>query len=136
MPDVNRRTFLASAGAGAAALAVGQGARAAGPNDQIRVAVIGFNGRGKSHIDAFTGHKRTAVATLCDVDTRLFDGAATGIEKKTGKRPECVQDLRRVFDDKNIDVVSIATTNHWHAPGDGLGLPGGEGRLRREAGQP
>jgi predicted dehydrogenase len=115
MPSVNRRTFLASAGSGAAALALGSGARAAGPNDQLRIAVIGFHGRGESHIDAFTKNKQTAVATLCDIDSRLFDGAAGGVEKKTGKRPECVQDLRRVLDDKNIDAVSIATTNHWHA---------------------
>jgi len=115
MSDVNRRTFLAGAGSGAAALALGSGARAAGPNDRLRVAVIGFHGRGQSHIDAFTADRRTTVATLCDVDTRLFDKASSSVEAKGGARPECVQDLRRVFDDKAIDVVSIATTNHWHA---------------------
>jgi predicted dehydrogenase len=115
MSDVNRRTFLASAGAGAAALAMPSTARALGPNDQIRVAVIGFHGRGESHIDAFSKNKHTTIATLCDVDSRLFDHAAKQVEDRTKTRPECVQDLRRVFDDKNIDVVSIATPNHWHS---------------------
>ncbi len=115
MSGVNRRTFLASAGSGAAALALSSTARALGPNDQIRIAVIGFNGRGKSHIDAWTKDKRTTVATLCDVDSRLFNSAAAEVEKKEGKKPECVQDLRRVFDDKDIDAVSIATPNHWHS---------------------
>ena len=115
MSGVNRRTFLASAGSGAAALAMASTSRALGPNDQIRMAVIGFRGRGQSHIGAFTKDKRTTVATLCDIDSRLFDKAAAGVEKKTGKKPECVQDLRRVFDDKDIDAVSIATPNHWHS---------------------
>ncbi len=115
MSSVNRRTFLASAGSGAAALALGATARALGPNDTIRVAVIGFHGRGGSHIGAFTSNKHTAVTTLCDIDTRLFEKNAKAIEDKTKKRPECVQDLRRVLEDKSIDVVTIATTNHWHA---------------------
>ncbi len=116
MSGINRRTFLASAGAGAAALAVhSRSTRAAGSNDRINIAVIGFHGRGQSHIGAFTENKKTAVVTLCDVDSRLFHRSAKRIEEKTGKAPQFVQDLRRVFDDKSIDAVSIATPNHWHA---------------------
>lgn len=115
MSGVNRRTFLASAGAGAAALALGKGTKAAGPNDVIRVAVLGIHGRGQSHISAFSNHKATTVAALCDVDSRLFDRSTRELEKRTGKAPQCVGDLRRIMDDKSIDVVSIATPNHWHA---------------------
>ena len=56
--------------------------------------------------------------------------------KRGASEPKLVTDLRRIFDDKDIDAVSIATPNHWHALADDLGLPGGQGRLRREAGQP
>ncbi|HWE39487.1 MAG TPA: Gfo/Idh/MocA family oxidoreductase [Isosphaeraceae bacterium] len=115
MSGVNRRTFLAGAGAGAAALAVGRGTRAAGPNDRIRVAVVGIRGRGGSHIDGFSNHKDTEVAALCDVDARLFGERVKKVESKTGKAPRIVGDLRRVMDDKEIDVVSIATPDHWHA---------------------
>jgi predicted dehydrogenase len=115
MSGVNRRTFLASAGAGAAALAVGRGARAAGPNDRIRVAVLGIRGRGESHIHGFSNHKDTEIAALCDVDSRLFGERVKALESKTGKAPRIVGDLRRVMDDKDIDVVSIATPDHWHA---------------------
>ena len=115
MSDVNRRTFLASAGAGAAALAIGRGARAAGPNDRLNVAVIGIRGRGKSHIEAFSEHKDTAVVALCDIDTRVFSGPMKKVEENGGKPPEMVSDLRRLLDDKKIDIISIATPNHWHA---------------------
>ena len=115
MSNVDRRTFLAGAGAGAAALALGNGARAAGPNDRLRVAVVGVRGRGQSHIDAFSGHKATTVAALCDVDSRVLDRSAKAVEAETGKAPERVGDLRRLMDDKSIDIISIATPNHWHA---------------------
>ncbi len=115
MTGVNRRTFLASAGSGAAALALGSGVRAAGPNDQIRVAVIGIRSRGQSHIDAYAKTKDTQVVALCDVDSRLFDASSKKIEDRAGKAPELVTDLRRIMDNKDIDVVTIATPNHWHA---------------------
>jgi predicted dehydrogenase len=115
MPDVNRRTFLASAGAGAAALAVGKGARAAGANDQLRVATVGIRGRGRSHISAFCGNKDTTIVALCDVDSREFAKPAKFVEDKTGKAPQQVTDLRRLMDDKSIDIITIATPNHWHA---------------------
>src|SRR5688500_9315313 len=115
MSGVNRRTFLASAGAGAASLALGRGARAAGPNDVIRVGVIGIRGRGRDHVEAFRDRTDTVVAALCDVDSRLFASAAKSVEDKTGQAPRLVGDLRRLLDDKAIDVVSIATPNHWHA---------------------
>ncbi len=117
MSDVNRRTFLASAGAGAAALALHKPATASifKQNDKLRVAVIGIHGRGGSHYNSFSKHKDTTVVTLCDVDSRQFAGPAKKVEEMTGKTPSLVADLRRVLDDKSIDVISIATPNHWHA---------------------
>jgi len=115
MKDVNRRTFLASAGAGAAAVALGKGARAAGANQQLRVAVVGIRGRGRSHISHFSKREDTAVVALCDVDSRLFPERAKEVEERTGKAPQLVGDLRRLLDDKSIDVITIAAPNHWHA---------------------
>lgn len=37
------------------------------------------------------------------------------VERATGVKPVMQQDLRRVFDDKSIDAITIATPNHWHA---------------------
>jgi predicted dehydrogenase len=97
-------------------LAIGQATRAAGPNDRINVAVLGIRGRGSAHIDAFSKHPQTRVAALCDVDSNQFaDRIKVVQERSDGKSPALVADLRRVMDDRTIDVVSIATPNHWHA---------------------
>jgi len=104
----SRRNFLKSAAAAGFATFVIGGTKASRPvlgaNDRIRVAVCGVNGRGQSHIGGFSELEGVEIAMLVDPDTRLF-------------RPEykCVKDARHAFDDPNIDVVSIATPNHWHS---------------------
>ena len=115
MSEVNRRVFLAAAGSGVASLAAAGTTRAAGPNDRINIAVIGINGRGQSHINAFANHKDTRVVALCDVDTRLFDRSVKKVEKASGTAPKTETDLRKLFEDKSIDAVTIATPDHWHA---------------------
>jgi predicted dehydrogenase len=55
------------------------------------------------------------VATLCDPDNNILQKRAKEFEEKTGKKVKTENDLRKVFDDKTIDAVSIATPNHWHA---------------------
>jgi predicted dehydrogenase len=92
-----------------------QEGRKRGPNDRIRVACIGFNGQGKGHIKTYAEMGGAEIVYLCDVDSNLFPGAVKMVEEKGKKAPKCVQDLREVFDDKSVDVVSIATPNHWHA---------------------
>lgn len=86
-----------------------------GANDRLRVAVIGVNGRGQDHIQGFMKQPNVEIATLCDVDKVVSAERASEFEKKYGKKVATQQDLRKVFDDKNIDAVSVATPNHWHA---------------------
>jgi predicted dehydrogenase len=86
-----------------------------GANDRLRVAVIGVNGRGKDHISGFMNLPNVEVATLCDVDNVVLKDRAAEFETKYNKNVSTEQDLRKVYEDKNIDAVSIATPNHWHA---------------------
>ena len=86
-----------------------------GANDRIRAAVLGVNGQGKSHIEALMKTGNVEVTTLCDPDAEVSARRAAEFETKYGKKIKTVQDLRRVYDDKDIDVVTIATPNHWHA---------------------
>lgn len=86
-----------------------------GANDRMRVAVIGINGRGKDHIQGFMKQDNIEVATLCDVDNVVLQAGAKAFEAKYSKKVNTEGDLRKVYDDKTIDAVSIATPNHWHA---------------------
>jgi predicted dehydrogenase len=86
-------------------------------NDRLRVAVLGVNGRGNSHIGGFSGRENVncEVAAIVDPDDAVGQRAAEGIYRKTGTRPEVYRDMRQAFDDKSLDIVSIATPNHWHS---------------------
>jgi predicted dehydrogenase len=77
--------------------------------------VLGVHSRGKDHIEAFQKQPGVEVAVLCDPDRDLADERALEFFDKSGKTVRVEQDLRRVFDNKEIDVVSIATPDHWHA---------------------
>jgi len=96
------------------------------PNERINIAVIGIsgqrknvrgmiNGRGMVHINTYAGIPNVAVTTICDVDERLFPNVVATVEKLFGSKPKTEVDFRRLLDDKDIDVVSIATPDHWHA---------------------
>ncbi len=101
-----RRTFLIGAGAAVAK---------AGPADRIRVAVLGVNGRGKDHIGGYQGLRDAEVALLCDPDSKVLAERAGQFEKQYGRKVLTATDLRKVFERKDIDAVSIATPNHWHS---------------------
>lgn len=122
MSKQSRRQFLgtsiALAGAATMPFASWRPAKAAaGPNDRLRVAVLGLNGRGGSHVGGFSGRddSNSEVAAVVDPDEQVGQRAAEGIYKKTGARPEVYRDLREAFDNPNIDIASIATPNHWHS---------------------
>jgi predicted dehydrogenase len=120
MEHLNRRAFIkkstaASAGAMASPYLFSQAREKKGPNDQIRMAVIGIRSRGKDHYRALSKIPGVTIATLCDIDQRLFPEAVAEVEKLTGQKPRTETEFRKVLEDKDIDAVSIATPNHWHA---------------------
>ncbi len=88
------------------------------PNERLNVAVVGVRGRGGSHIGAFAGKKDSHITYICDADREVGKKRAAEVGKRQGgKAPKFVEDIREVLDDKTVDVVSIATPNHWHALG-------------------
>jgi predicted dehydrogenase len=107
--------MAAGVGAGFAIGGTRSTGRVLGANDTVRIAVAGLNGRGSAHVDEFSKMAGVAVTTLVDPDTRTFEKRIRQVESHGGRTPSAVQDIRRALDDKNIDVVSIATPNHWHA---------------------
>ncbi len=116
----NRRKFLkhATAGSIAASLVISgtkASGRVLGANDRVHIAVAGINGRGQAHIRAYGEMKDVEIAYLVDPDSRLFASRSAAVAELAGNTPQCVQDFRRVLDDKRLDAVSIVTPNHWHA---------------------
>ncbi|MCA9117837.1 MAG: Gfo/Idh/MocA family oxidoreductase, partial [Planctomycetaceae bacterium] len=126
MSNRSRRQFLedsllaAASAAVASSVAAGPGPlyaedKVKGPNERLRVAVLGVRGRGGSHLGGFRRGESEVVA-IVDPDEAI--GQTRGVEsveKSTGRKPAFYRDLRRVMDDPEIDVISIATPNHWHA---------------------
>ncbi len=114
----NRRSFLkqsAAASTGVFYIAKTSWAQKS-PGDTINMAVIGFGGRGGSHISGYKKLKNEGVrvAALCDVDSNVLGKAVAAFDKEKQKVTGYT-DMRKLFDDKSIDAVSIATPNHWHA---------------------
>jgi len=120
MKPLDRRNFLKNTGSVAATVAAGPivkttWGRNASPNGTVRMAVIGIRGRGQTHCAEWSKIANVEVATLCDIDEREFPAALKRMEKLSAKKPKTEVDLRRVLDDKDIDAVSIAAPDHWHA---------------------
>ena len=87
-----------------------------GANDTLRVAVVGVRGRGMSHVAGFNGVNGCQIVTVCDCDESVIGPAMKAVTAKTGQ-PSYEKDMRKVLEDKSIDIVSFATPNHWHALG-------------------
>ena len=116
MKHITRRHFMKGSIAAGAALAFPSStySRVRGANNDIRVAVAGINGRGGSHIKAFHNMEGVRVVALCDVDRKVLERRANDFRKRN-ETVDTYVDVRKLLDDKNIDVVSVATTNHWHS---------------------
>lgn len=70
------------------------------------------------HINSWCGMKSShnvIVKTICDADELLFPSRSKMVFDQTGIKPKEEWDMRKVFDDKEIDAVSIVIPNHWHA---------------------
>ena len=117
--DVSRRTFVKSTAGAAAVAAIAAPTiipkRAFGANDKVQVAVLGMHGRGESHVDGYEKLDTAEVVTMCDPDLSVLRQRSKQFGDKYDKKYKLEQDLRKVFEDKDIDAVSIATCNHWHA---------------------
>jgi predicted dehydrogenase len=116
MNEITRRAFLkrSALGAGLLSLSARSWAQVAGANEDIRVAVVGFNGRGGDHINAWENIKGVRLAALCDVDSKVLDHRVSQAKDK-GHAVEAYTDIRKLLANKDIDAISIATPNHWHA---------------------
>jgi len=113
MKTFTRRSFLKSTVISAVALSLDarRWSRAQGANSDIRVAQIGFRGQGSSHISDLRKIKGVRLVALCDVDRHVLDKKA----EELGGGIQKYSDIRKLLENKEVDAVSIAVPNHWHA---------------------
>ena len=131
-----RRDFIKKSIAASAGFALaGKGfsaksyASIVGANERVNVAIIGIRGRGSAHISGFAALKESKnvfIKTLCDTDEQTFADKVALVRKATGDTPLTEWDMLKVFQDKDIDAVSFATPNHWHALGTIWALQAGK----------
>ncbi|GIW81229.1 MAG: NADH-dependent dehydrogenase [Gemmatales bacterium] len=120
MSRQNRRQFLQES-AGSLALAATVSAAPAQNKEKLTVAVIGCGGMGTGHLTRLVRNKQVQVAYICDPDENRLGKAS-----KIAPQAKPVGDMRRIFDDKVVDAVWIATPDHWHAPATILACQAGK----------
>ncbi len=109
-------TGVALAGLPATPAAAEPQPRAArGANDKVRMAVIGVNGQGRMHVEELKKVADIDLVAICDCDPGAYVRLCEQRFKNELRPPEYVQDVRRLLDRRDIDAVTIATPNHWHA---------------------
>jgi predicted dehydrogenase len=124
---VTRREFAV----GAASLAIASSAKSysqiMGANERLNFAVIGLNGRAYAHLSSLQANRAAArISHVCDVETNILARFAAAAQQQMGEAPKTAQDFRRVLEIKDIDAITIATPDHWHAPMAILGLQAGK----------
>lgn len=124
MPHLSRRRFLedsilataaAAAAASPAAPLFAAESVSASSNGKLTAAIIGCGIRGKVHAAETAKMVDCDIAYVCDPDTARMNDVSAIVTKTGRPAPQQVQDLRKVLDDKSVDVVFVSTCNHWHA---------------------
>ncbi len=115
---MTRREFAAGAGA---ALAVTSSAKSysqiMGSNDRLNFAVIGLNSRAYAHLASLKANKSKArISHVCDVESNILAKFAAATQRDMGEAPATERDFRKILALKEVDAITIATPDHWHAP--------------------
>ena len=116
---MNRRTFLRTSGLGCAAIALTKFPTFAAElaDQKKRVGLIGSGWYGKVDLLRLIQVAPVEVVSLCDVDKKMLAEAADIVAERqlSKKKPRTYGDYREMLKEKDLDVVLIATPDHWHA---------------------
>ena len=115
--QINRREFLRKGALGALGFTIlpSMLTRAAA-SDRLRIAHIGLGGMGNNHMQWFSELPDVDIVALCDLDQDHLNGTLKKLkELKTDSQAKGYEDFRHVLDRKDIDAISVATPDHWHA---------------------
>ena len=118
---MTRREFLDTAALGTAGLAIASTAKSygqiMGANNRLNFAVIGLNGRAYAHLSSLKANKANArISHVCDVESNILKKFAESTTQEMGEAPATDKDFRNILALKEVDAITIATPDHWHAP--------------------
>jgi predicted dehydrogenase len=122
MEKASRRNFIKATSLAGFGLGFGLSAksyaRIYGANERMTMATAGLNGRGRAHISMAKnlGNSKLEVIGLVDPDSRVFATAIKDYPTVITNSTKTYEDFRRVLDLKDLDILTIATPDHWHAP--------------------
>lgn len=112
---LTRRHFFHTSALGLSSTAALVAARSA-VNDQLAIALIGFNSMGFFHLNQVAANPGARIVALCDVDDSVLARGEKRVKETEGHTPRTTRDFRTIIDDPSIDAVVIATPHHWHCP--------------------
>jgi predicted dehydrogenase len=114
---IDRRKFISNTALGILGIPLmSHTFRNVAPSDKVRVAHIGLGGQGNAHLDWFNALSDVEVVALCDIDkVRLGMTQKRLLSITQNARVETYTDFRKILDRKDIDVITCATPDHWHA---------------------
>jgi predicted dehydrogenase len=115
---ITRRTFIDSLAAGLVVTSTARSySRILGANDRLNFAVIGLNGRAYAHLSALKANQAKArIACVCDVESNILAKFSAAAARQMGETPVAEKDFRNILAKRDIDAITIATPDHWHAP--------------------
>jgi predicted dehydrogenase len=119
--DNTRRNFIKKTALGTAAITtlspnIMIGKNILGANDRIHCAIAGIRSRGKAHAAAINLHDNAKILFNCDVDDTIIEEHNKWCNENIGYVPKVEKDYRKLLENKDIDVIFIATPEHWHTP--------------------
>jgi predicted dehydrogenase len=127
---MNRRRFISKTAAATAGVALAFPARGraqTSANDTVNVAIIGLRGdnkghptwtargSGQDHYEHLSGIANARISHVVDIDERHFKDSLSFVQQKYDGSPKTETDFRRVLDDRDVDAITIAVPDHWHA---------------------
>lgn len=93
----------------------GQAGRPA-PSNRITMGIIGAGNMGMGNMGTFLGLNDVQVVAVCDVDASHREQARQRVNRHYGNEDcKAYHDFRELLERKDIDAVSIAVPDHWHA---------------------
>ena len=86
-----------------------------GANDRVQLGIVGLGGRGNDHMRDYNSLDDCRITAVCDVNQAARERAVATVSKAKGHKPVEFTDMRKLFESKEIDAVSLPLPNHWHA---------------------